>query len=135
MRALLLSAVNKKEESRALIKKVLFKNMTNFTCWHVMGLLHRKDKEYDPARRAYLQALKLNSQNESVLRDLCQLQMHLRDYQGFFETRRQMLIKNSEMMESWTSFATAALLCKEYDTCLGAIDSLLKINEETEKKK
>jgi Tfp pilus assembly protein PilF len=95
MKALLLSAINKKDEANKLIKATLFKNMTNFTCWHVMGLLHRKDKEYDQARRSYLQALKINATNEACLRDLCQLQMHLRDYMGFFETSRQMLLKNS----------------------------------------
>lgn len=71
MHALILSGQGCRDQAHAEIKKVLFKNMGNFTCWHVMGILHRKDKAYDQARRAYLQALKFNSTNESVLRDLC----------------------------------------------------------------
>ncbi len=47
MRALILSGLGRREEAHAQIKKVLFKNMGNFTCWHVMGILHRKDKQYD----------------------------------------------------------------------------------------
>ena len=38
-------------------------------------------------------------------------------------------------MESWTSFATAAFLSKQYDTCLDAIESLLKINDDDSNKK
>ena len=26
------------------IKAVLFKNMKNYTCWHIMGIVHRREK-------------------------------------------------------------------------------------------
>ena len=35
-------------------------------------------------------------------------------------------------MERWTTFATAAYLCQSYDTCISAIDSLLKISDSKE---
>mgnify|MGYP002633066187 CR=1 FL=1 len=57
-----------------------------------MGIVNRKDKDYDAARRAYLNALKYNPDNESVQRDLCQIQLHLRDFEGFRESRRQILM-------------------------------------------
>jgi len=44
MRALILSGMGRRDEAHVQIKQVLFKNMSNFTCWHVMGILHRKDK-------------------------------------------------------------------------------------------
>lgn len=37
-------------------------------------------REYDQARRAYLNALKYNPGHEQVLRDLSNLQIFLRDY-------------------------------------------------------
>ena len=88
MRALNLNAMKKKAEAFEHIKKALFKNLGNFTCWHVYGILHRGNKNYDEARKAYLNALKYDPQNQNVLRDLGQLQVQLRDYEGYAETRR-----------------------------------------------
>ena len=71
MKALILSGMNRNNDAMTQIKATLFKNLTNFTCWHVMGIINRKAKEYDQARRAYLNALKYNTDNDSVTRDLC----------------------------------------------------------------
>lgn len=49
------------------------------------------DRDYDQARRAYLNALKYNPAHEQVLRDLSSLQIFLRDYTGFEESRRTLL--------------------------------------------
>jgi len=75
MKALNMNAMKKRVEALEFIKKALFKNMANFTCWHVYGIIHRANKNYDDARRAYLNALKSDPTNQNVLRDLGQLQM------------------------------------------------------------
>ena len=75
MKALLLNQMKKKTEAFEWIKKALFKNLTNFTCWHVYGILQRGQKDYEGARKAYLNALKYDSGNQNVLRDLGQLQI------------------------------------------------------------
>jgi peptide alpha-N-acetyltransferase len=110
MKALLQCGLGRQAEAVASIKKILFKNLTNFTCWHVYGIIYRKEKDYDQARRAYLNALKYNPDNDNVMRDLCQMQMHLRDFPGFMETRRQVLVKNSGSRENWTAFALGCFL-------------------------
>lgn len=94
MKALILSGLGRNDEAKEQIKKTLFKNLSNFTCWHVFGIINRKAKEYDEARKAYLNAHKYNPDNESVLRDLAQIQLHTRDFDGFRETRRVLLVKN-----------------------------------------
>ena len=67
-----MNAMKKKTEAFELIKKALFKNLANFTCWHVYGILHRSNKfliffnhnrNYDEARKAYLNALKYDKDN------------------------------------------------------------------------
>lgn len=73
MKALNLNAQKKKTEAFDMIKKALFKNLKNFTCWHVYGILHRSNKNYDEARKAYVNALKYDVNNQNVLRDLGQL--------------------------------------------------------------
>jgi cytochrome c-type biogenesis protein CcmH/NrfG len=60
MKGLIFSGMGRQDEAKAQIKLTLFKNLTNFTCWHVMGIINRKDKDYDGARRAYINALKYN---------------------------------------------------------------------------
>lgn len=59
------------------------KNMTNFTVWHVYGMIARNVKDYDMARKCLLNALKHGSKvNEGVLNDLSTLQCFLRDFEG-----------------------------------------------------
>ena len=55
--------MKKKKEAFDLIKQAIFKNMNNFTCWHVYGILNRANKNYDDSRRAYLNALKSDPTN------------------------------------------------------------------------
>ena len=83
MRALFLNDLGRHVEAQAVIKKILFKNLANFTCWHVYGMITRKLKDYETAKKAYMNASKYNPSNESMLRDLSNIQIFLRDYQGF----------------------------------------------------
>lgn len=100
-RALSMSGMGKMKEAVKEIKMVLMKNMMNYTCWHIMGIIHRKEKEYDQARRAYLFALKCDAGNEQTMRELIQLQIHLRDYVGFEETSRKLLLLKPGVMQHW----------------------------------
>ena len=43
-RALNMSCLGKMKEAVKEIKLVLPKNMMNHTCWHIMGIIHRKEK-------------------------------------------------------------------------------------------
>lgn len=47
MKALILSGLNRMPEAKEQIKKTLAKNFANFMCWHVFGLINRKEKDYD----------------------------------------------------------------------------------------
>lgn len=89
--------MKRKAEAYKLIETALFKNMGNFTCWHVYGILNRANKKYDMARKAYLNALKQDETNVNVLRDLAVLQVTLLDYEGLAETRRRMVINRPEL--------------------------------------
>lgn len=74
LKALFLQGLKRNNEAFAWIKVVLMKNMTNFTVWHVYGMLNRHMKDYDMARKCYINALKWGkADNENVLRDLSNL--------------------------------------------------------------
>lgn len=136
MRGLVLSGLGHADEAMDQIKKALFKNLTNYTCWHVYGIVHRLKKDFETAKKAYQNAHKYNPSNDSILRDLCQIQVHLRDFEGFAETRRLQLVKDPSVRENWIAYAAASYMAKNYDICLSTIESILKINvEETDKKK
>jgi len=57
-KALILNSEKRKAEAYELIKKALFKNLANFTCWHVYGIINKQNRQYQEARKAYLNALK-----------------------------------------------------------------------------
>ena len=83
-------------------------------------------REYEQARRAYLFALKCDANNEMTMRELIQLQVHLRDYPGFEETSRKMLLLKPSTMQNWVTLAIACYLNRNYTGCLQAVDSMLK---------
>jgi tetratricopeptide (TPR) repeat protein len=72
-KALVLNSMKKKTKAFEIIQKTLFKNMSNFTCWHVYGILNRSNKLFDAARKAFLNALKQDENNNNLLRDLSTL--------------------------------------------------------------
>ena len=135
MKALFLSGLGKVDEAIAEIKKILFKNLTNFTCWHAMGIIYRKVGDYDQARRAYQNALKYAPENDNVMRDLSNMQLHLREFEGFLETRRQMLLKDATKNEAWSAFILALYIQKQYEQCASAIDSFLQIDGNPDNKR
>jgi peptide alpha-N-acetyltransferase len=127
--------LGKVDEAIAEIKKILFKNLTNFTCWHAMGIIYRKVGDYDQARRAYQNALKYAPENDNVMRDLSNMQLHLREFEGFLETRRQMLLKDATKNEAWSAFILALYIQKQYEQCASAIDSFLQIDGNPDNKR
>jgi hypothetical protein len=44
MEALATNAMKKKTEALKMIKEAIAKNFTNFTCWHVLGIINRSNK-------------------------------------------------------------------------------------------
>ena len=76
-------------------------------CWHVYGLLHRADRNYNEAIKAYKQALKIDSDNLQILRDLSMLQVQMRDLPGFAMTRKTILQNKPNGKINWLAFALA----------------------------
>jgi len=137
MKALILNGLKKKTEAYAMIQKALFSNMSNFSCWHVYGLLNKSHKKHDEARKAYLNALRYDSGNLNVLRDLSLLQVQLKDYEGFAESRRKIMQARPTELLNWTSYMVAVYLTGDYKTALevfGTIEETINGIENAEKK-
>ncbi|KAG5519500.1 hypothetical protein PMAC_002128 [Pneumocystis sp. 'macacae'] len=107
MKGLILSLLNKKPEGYELARKGLRNNLTSHVCWHVFGLLHRLDKNYNEAIKCYLNALKHDKENLQILRDLALLQTHKRLFVQLVNTRNTLLQLNPKLRQNWTAYALA----------------------------
>ena len=101
--------------------------MKSHVCWHVYGLLWRSAKNFDEAIKAYKFALKLEPESQQIQRDLALLQIQMRDYQGYVQSRRAMLQGRPALRSNWTALAVAQHLAGE----LADAERTLTTYEET----
>lgn len=94
-------------------------------CWHVYGLLHRSDRNYIEAIKAYKQALRIDSDNLQILRDLSMLQVQMRDLVGFAVTRHTILTHKPNQKINWLAFALAKHLNGDLRGAVDVIDIYL----------
>ncbi|EGS21299.1 N-terminal acetyltransferase-like protein [Thermochaetoides thermophila DSM 1495] len=107
MKALILNAQGKTEEAFALAKEALTIDMKSYICWHVYGILYRTNKNFDEAIKAYKFALKLEPESHQIQRDLAVLQIQMRDYAGYVQSRLNMLKARPQIRQNWTALAIA----------------------------
>lgn len=107
MKALIISNMDQQEEAFALAKLALKNDMKSHICWHVYGLLYRAVKNFDEAIKAYKFALKLEPDSQPIQRDLALLQIQMRDYQGYVQSRSAMLQSKPGIRQNWTALAIA----------------------------
>ena len=107
MKALIINSQGHSEEAFALAKVALTSDMKSHVCWHVYGLLYRSAKNFEEAIKAYKFALKLEPESQQIQRDLALLQMQMRDYQGYLQSRHAILQARSGLRQNWTALAIA----------------------------
>jgi peptide alpha-N-acetyltransferase len=102
-----MNAQAKTEEAFALAKEALTIDMRSHICWHVYGILYRTNKNFDEAIKAYKFALKFEPESQQIQRDLAILQIQMRDYPGYVQSRFVMLKARSHVRQNWTALAIA----------------------------
>ncbi|KTW25793.1 hypothetical protein T552_03406 [Pneumocystis carinii B80] len=110
MKGLILTLLNKKSEGYEHAHRGLRNNLTSHICWHVFGLLHRLDKNYNEAIKCYINALKYDKENLQILRDLALLQTHKRLFTQLVNTRNILLQLNPKQRQNWIAYALANYL-------------------------
>ncbi|KAF2279639.1 N-alpha-acetyltransferas-like protein 15 [Westerdykella ornata] len=131
MKALILNSTGKGDEAFTLCKEALKNNMKSHITWHVYGLLYRSVKNYEEAIKAYKFALRLEPEQANILRDLALLQIQMRDYKGYLDSRTKMLSQRPALRQNWTGVAIAHHLLNNYQ----AAEKILTTYEETLKQK
>jgi peptide alpha-N-acetyltransferase len=104
---------------------ILFTTFRSHVCWHVYGLLHRTDHNYNESIKAYKQALKIDPDNIQIMRDLSLLQIQMRDLAGFEVTRHSILNLKPNGKMNWLAFAVARHLTGNLRGAVAVIDSYL----------
>lgn len=67
MKGLILTNVGRKEEGLELVRRGVRMDLTSHICWHVLGLVHKADRNYEEALKCYTQALKFDKVRTSML--------------------------------------------------------------------
>ena len=127
MKALILNSQGHEEEAFALAKTALNNNMKSHVCWHVYGLLYRAVKNYDESIKAYKFALRLDPESQPIQRDLADLQIQMRDYPGYVQSRRNMLQQRPNLRQNWTALAIAHHLAGNFEEA----ENVLTLYEES----
>jgi len=119
------TAKERKEEAVNMVKMGLMNDMRSHVCWHVYGLIHRSDRNYNEAIKAYKQALRIDAENLQILRDLSLLQIQMRDLSGFCVTRHSILTLKPNQKINWLTFALAKHLVDDWKGAVSVIDIYL----------
>ncbi|WKX99571.1 hypothetical protein Q1695_014448 [Nippostrongylus brasiliensis] len=131
MKGLILNCMGKQQEAQECVKRGLMADLKSYVCWHVYGLVQRSDKKYDEAIKAYKRALLLDKDNMQILRDLSLLQIQMRDFEGYKESRYHLLRLRPTQRVSWIGYATAYHLLKDYEKALTILAEFLQNNKPT----
>jgi N-alpha-acetyltransferase 15/16, NatA auxiliary subunit len=99
-------------------------------CWHVFGLLHRNERNFNEAIKAYKRALFIDKDNLNILRDLSLLQIQMRDLTGFQETRTTILQLRPSLKVNWMALAIANHLTGNLTGAIEVIDTYLRTLKE-----
>uniref|UniRef100_A0A1I7ZSA7 TPR_REGION domain-containing protein n=1 Tax=Steinernema glaseri TaxID=37863 RepID=A0A1I7ZSA7_9BILA len=129
MKSLILNCQGKVEEARVLVKTALKCDLKSHICWHVYGLIQRAEKKNEEAMKAYKRALAIDVDNTQILRDLSLLQVQMRDYEGYRDSRFRLLKLRSGARMSWISYATSYHLLKNYTMAIQIINTYINNNK------
>eukprot|EP00753_Platysulcus_tardus_P011732 PLAT3310.4.p1 GENE.PLAT3310.4~~PLAT3310.4.p1 ORF type:complete len:451 (-),score=257.60 PLAT3310.4:824-1978(-) len=126
MKGLTLSNLQRKDEAFELARAGLRKAPRSSICWHVLGLLHRAEKQLEEAAKAYTMACRLDADNVTILRDLSYMQVQLRKLDDYQESRRKLLTLRPKVGQNWVSFAVACHLAGDHNRAVAVLEEFEK---------
>lgn len=100
------------------------KNLKSEFCWHIYGLIHKANKNYVEAINCFKQSVKNGNDNVQLARDIANLQLHIRDYDGNLESRKQLLFAKTNLIVNWVAYCVANHLSGNYGTSWRVVESI-----------
>ncbi|OAV89307.1 hypothetical protein PTTG_28744 [Puccinia triticina 1-1 BBBD Race 1] len=126
MAGLLNHSMNNKAQGYTLVKAGMKADLKSHIVWHVYGIITRADRNYAEAVKSYTQALRLDPENHNILRDLAILQIQVRQYSAYVESRWKLLRSNRRSRTAWLSLAMAYKLNHQTEAALQVMDAIEK---------
>ena len=83
---------------------------------------------------SFAQALKIDENNQNVMRDLANIQLRLKDFPGHAESRRRMMLATPQNLQSWNSYLIGAYFTNDFALTHQVLDSIFQIVENPEQK-
>ena len=120
-----------------LVKKGLKFDMKSHVCWHAYGVLCRSRKDYKMAIKCFTNALKRDNKNRRVLVDLSTLQVQMKDYEAYCETRRLQLTLDASSMQrrqNWLGLSVAHHLAGHHDLALAILEQYMTTLDDSRDK-
>jgi tetratricopeptide (TPR) repeat protein len=124
-----------KAEAYELIKKGVRNDLKSHIVWHIYGLMHRADKNYEEAMKCYVQANRIEENSLNILNDLAFLSIHLRRYDAYVLYRHTILRAQPRVRRHWIGLAVAQHLAGQYaeaDTTLRHYEGMVTTVPENE---
>jgi predicted Zn-dependent protease len=122
MKGLILNSMDRKQEAYNNARKGVRHDLTSHITWHVLGILHRTDRNYAEATLCFKNAIRFDRENQQILRDLAMAQAQLRDFNGMMQTRFQLLSLKSNQRNNWIACAVAAHLKGDHLRAAGILN-------------
>lgn len=97
----------KKEDALTSIKVALKLDMKSVLAWYTMGNYYQLEGDYNQALISYKQAVKCDPTNFQVYKEISLVQLFLRQYDAFLETRKFMLAISNDSKINWCAVPLA----------------------------
>ncbi|OAF70804.1 N-alpha-acetyltransferase 16, NatA auxiliary subunit [Intoshia linei] len=130
IKGLCLYGIGKKEQGEKCVKEGLRYSINSDLCWRVYGLIHRYNRRYSESLKCYRNAIKMDAVNLTVLRDSAAIEIHLREFDNFRETRQKLLLQSSTKTACWVGYSLGYYFCGDYKNALCVFDSFNEDNTD-----
>lgn len=110
--------MGEKDNGLEYVRRGVRLDLTSHIVWHVFGIIQRQEHKYEEALKSYTQALRHDSENVALIRDVCTLSTHLRQFEPLVEQRLFLLKTRPSMRTHWVSAAVALDLAGHQDKAL-----------------
>ena len=127
-----LSVIGRAEEALESVKAAVKTDLKCSLAWRAYALVLRESKKYEESVKCFKNSMKIERNNLDNLRDLSVLQIHLRDLEGWKESRHA-IYQIKPTQRNLVAVAMSYHLTGDFDTALNMLDNLNKSKENVNK--
>ena len=78
--------------------------MRSMFCWHTCATIYKQKKDFTEAAKCFQNALRIESDNLTIMREAASLQVQVRDLGNHTASRYNILKQKPNMVQNWVAF-------------------------------